>query len=625
MLFKTHLLQLLIVIAFGIYTNQLFADNEAKELSTIDSLKTTLSISTEDSIHTELLFLIAKKYQAMLIKDSALVYANKALTLAEKIPYYSKQADILLLLGKIELTNFGPRDRPTKNILKSLQIYTELRDNEGIARANLQLGILSFEIQNYNDASRYFLEIINNKNADQNINGTAQYLLALSYSELGEFDNASEMFNLAINNYGGDNPERIMQINSFYGKMFTNKGNYSKAIEILSEIINANPQLKDNTALVPAYAFISTAYLNINEYNQSIKYGSLAVELCKGKGSFGIYLIEAEESLYKAYESTGNYIKAFYYLRDLNNLKDSISSNNILQRITEMKGKYDLQQEMENEKTEQKIKAAIAQQELKRQKQFSNTLGGGLLIVFVLALLLLKQRMRISKEKKRSDTLLLNILPEKTAEELKQTGTAEAKQFEQVSVLFTDFKDFTILSEKLTPTQIVKEMHTCFSAFDAIIEKYNIEKIKTIGDSYMAAVGLPTPVENSAEIAVTAAIEIQAYITHRESELSETVFSKFEMRCGIHTGSVVAGIVGTKKFQYDIWGDTVNTASRMESNGEVGKVNISQSTYNLIKDNPDFIFESRGIINAKGKGDLQMFFVNLKYTEPINSDQLKTV
>lgn len=611
MLFKTHSLQLLIVLVCGIYTNQLFAKNEAIELSTIDSLKTTLSNSTEDSIQTEILFLIAKKYQAMLLKDSALVYANKALILAERIPYYSKQADILLLLGKIELTNFGPRDRPTKNILKSLQIYTELHDDVGITKANMQLGILSFEMQNYEDASRYFLEITKNKNATQIVNGTAQYLLALSYSELGEFDKAEEMFNLAIKNYGNDNAQHIMQINSFYGKMFTNKGDYTKAIEILSEIIKTNPQLKDSTALVPAYAFISTAYLKNNNFNQSIKYGSLVVELCKNNGSLGIYLIEAVASLCKAYELTGNYKKAFYYLSDLNNMKDSISSNNILQRITEMKGKYEFQQEMENEKTEQKIKAAIAQQELKRQKQFSNSLGIGLLIAFALALLLLKQRMRISKEKKRSDTLLLNILPETTAEELKQKGSAEAKQFEQVSVLFTDFKNFTLLSEKLTPKQIVSEIHTCFSAFDTIIEKYNIEKIKTIGDSYMAAAGLPTPLENSAQIAVLAALEMQEYLNQRQSELSEIVISKFEMRCGIHTGTVVAGIVGIKKFQYDIWGDTVNTASRMESNGEVGKVNISQSTYNLIKDNPEFIFESRGIINAKGKGDLQMYFVDL--------------
>jgi class 3 adenylate cyclase len=142
------------------------------------------------------------------------------------------------------------------------------------------------------------------------------------------------------------------------------------------------------------------------------------------------------------------------------------------------------------------------------------------------------------------------------------------------------------------------------------MDKYSIEKIKTIGDAYMAAGGLPVPMDDSVKKTVLAALEMQSFIGMRKAEQDAIGKPAFEMRVGIHTGPVVAGIVGVKKFQYDIWGDTVNTASRIESNGAVGKVNISQKTYELLKDDTDFIFESRGKIEAKGKGEIEMFFVS---------------
>jgi class 3 adenylate cyclase len=207
------------------------------------------------------------------------------------------------------------------------------------------------------------------------------------------------------------------------------------------------------------------------------------------------------------------------------------------------------------------------------------------------------------------ENLLLNILPEEIAQELKLNGKAEARDFDVVSILFTDFKSFTETSAKLSASDLVAEINICFECFDGIIEKYDIEKIKTIGDAYMAAGGLPVPTDDSVKNTVLAALEMQAFIEERKKTQDLKGKPAFEMRVGIHTGPVVAGIVGVKKFQYDIWGDTVNTASRMESSGEVGKVNISQATYELLKDDPDFAFESRGKIEAKGKGEMEMYFV----------------
>ena len=216
----------------------------------------------------------------------------------------------------------------------------------------------------------------------------------------------------------------------------------------------------------------------------------------------------------------------------------------------------------------------------------------------------------LQKEKDRSDNLLLNILPEEIAEELKATGKANARDFDLVSILFTDFEDFTETSAKMDANQLVDEINYCFRGFDLIIEKYKIEKIKTIGDSYMAAGGLPVPFDDSVKNTVLAALELQDFIADRKTENLANGRNGFEMRIGIHTGPVVAGIVGVKKFQYDIWGDTVNTASRMESNGSINEVNISEATYNFIKANARFKFTKREDINVKGKGLMSMWFVS---------------
>jgi adenylate cyclase len=229
-------------------------------------------------------------------------------------------------------------------------------------------------------------------------------------------------------------------------------------------------------------------------------------------------------------------------------------------------------------------------------------------------------------EKDRSEALLLNILPAEIAEELKEKGSVNAQEFDLASILFTDFKSFTQTAEKMTPQSLVEEINICFKAFDLIAGKYHIEKIKTIGDAYMAAGGIPHPDENSTKNIVLAGLEMQEFVVKRAIENEQNEIPFFEMRLGIHAGPIVAGIVGVKKFQYDVWGDAVNTASRMESNGMVGKVNISETLYELIKDEECFTFEYRGHIHAKGKGEIKMYFVektNLLQEEPqLHFDEL---
>jgi len=206
-------------------------------------------------------------------------------------------------------------------------------------------------------------------------------------------------------------------------------------------------------------------------------------------------------------------------------------------------------------------------------------------------------------EKKKSDELLLNILPKQVADELKNRGKATAKRYENVTILFTDFKDFTSLASSISPVKLVKELNEIFSHFDDIMVACQIEKIETIGDAYFAACGVPEKNKDHAFRCIEAAKQMLRYLEDRNKKNK----IQWKMRVGIHSGPVVAGVVGKKKYAYDLFGDTVNTASRIETNGEVGKINISETTYKLIKEKYNCF--PRGQINAKGKGKLKMYFV----------------
>ena len=234
-----------------------------------------------------------------------------------------------------------------------------------------------------------------------------------------------------------------------------------------------------------------------------------------------------------------------------------------------------------------------------------------------------KQKEVIMAEKDKADNLLLNILPRETVNELKETGVAMPKSYQKVTVCFTDFKGFTKISENLSPEKLVEELNICFLAFDAIIEKYGLEKIKTIGDGYMAAGGIPIANETNPKDTVNAALEMIAFMEKWKKAKHFRGEPSWEIRIGIHTGELIAGVIGKNKFAYDIWGDTVNTASHMETSGASGKINISNSTYELVKD--DFECAYRGKVVAKNKGKMDMYFVVRKKerAEPVNKAKIK--
>jgi class 3 adenylate cyclase/Tfp pilus assembly protein PilF len=327
--------------------------------------------------------------------------------------------------------------------------------------------------------------------------------------------------------------------------------------------------------------------------------------------------IEITEMLFKLNKQLGNDKLTIKYAEELLSLKTKSKIETEIKQIQKEEFESKVLSDSLEFVKEKKLMEDYHQEEVEQKNQTRNMLAGGGILVLIIAggiygrlRYTRKSKAVLQVEKDRSENLLLNILPTDIAEELKIHGKAEARDFDLVSILFTDFKGFTEVSAQMSAAMLVGEINTCFEAFDGIMAKYGVEKIKTIGDAYMAAGGLPVPTEDSVKNTVLAALEMQSFIAKRKAENDEANKPAFDMRVGIHTGPVVAGIVGVKKFQYDIWGDTVNTASRIESNGEAGKVNISQATYQLLKDDSNFTFESRGKIEAKGKGEIEMYFVS---------------
>lgn len=219
-----------------------------------------------------------------------------------------------------------------------------------------------------------------------------------------------------------------------------------------------------------------------------------------------------------------------------------------------------------------------------------------------------RKNIQLKKEKDKSEELLLNILPHETVEELKAKGKATARHYNTVTVMFTDFRNFTAIAEKMRPEELVQELDHYFKRFDQIIEKYNIAKIKTIGDAYMCAGGIPIRNTTNPVEVVLAGLEIQHLMDQLRRERAAKGLSSWDLRVGINTGELIAGVVGTKRLAYDVWGDAVNMASRMEQNGKVGMVNVSGQTYHLIKDY--FVCTYRGKVNVKNKGQEDMYFVN---------------
>ena len=334
------------------------------------------------------------------------------------------------------------------------------------------------------------------------------------------------------------------------------------------------------------------------------------------------YMLKASRQLESLYHDLGDYKTAYAYSKQNKDFADTINFLAVKDQVFMLdlvRKNASLEQEKEKAKHKAELDKQKSETTIKQRKTERNMLAGGLVFLILIAYFIhnnfknqKQSNVLLIAAKKKSEDLLLNILPYEIAEELKINDSVKAKKFENVTVMFTDFKEFTRVSEQLSAEELVRIIHYYFSEFDRIISKYSIEKIKIIGDSYMCVGGLPVVNETHAFDVVSAALDLQDFMAVEKRSRLNRSEPFFELRIGIHTGPVVAGIVGINKFAYDIWGDTVNTASRLESEGVTNKVNISGNTYELVRHR--FSCTYRGRIVAKHKGEIDMYFADFPET-----------
>lgn len=384
------------------------------------------------------------------------------------------------------------------------------------------------------------------------------------------------------------------------GMVYAKQGRHDLAKKNMNEAITLLEENEDYYPISVFLQYMSELYVQQNNYDLALEYAQRSLELAT-RYNLKDQISNANMQLSELFERSGKIEQAFDRYKAHITYRDSIIN---LERVEKMNS-YEIAQ-----KESQQI---IFEQKRNNQRIVLWSTIGVLALILLLAFSLFKQIKFVKKanhaiaiEKDRSEKLLLNILPEETAQELKDNGRVVAKKYPSVTVLFSDFKGFTSYAENLSPEQLVETIDHYFSAFDLIMERHGLEKIKTIGDAYMAVGGLSFDSVNQAKEMVLAAQEMNDFVT--QTKLDDATTAAFDIRIGINTGSVVAGVVGTKKFAYDIWGDAVNIASRMESNSKPGRINISENTYQFVS--KDFDCEYRGELPVKNRGQMKMYFVN---------------
>ncbi len=490
--------------------------------------------------------------------DEALKAYFNALEVAKKIKRISTQgADY----GAIADVYAESKDH-SNAMLYFHQAISTLRNTEdtiALASMILNAGDELRETANYDSALIYF-------NESKKIFEKKNYLIGVAYS---------------LGNTG--------MVYAAQGKDDLASQNMNKAIMILQ-------QQGDYYPICVYLISISDIYTKKGDPQKALEYALHSLELAKQHG-LKEQIADANHKLSELYQQAGNTAASYQYYKNYIIYRDSVVNLNTIQKMADMRTNYEVSQK--------EVQVNL----LKQQKRNQWTMMVALFIILGLTIgilaLVYRFYKKIAKEEKRSENLLLNILPAETARELKQNGRIEAVKFEEVTVLFSDFVQFTLEAEKVNPELLVKSIDYYFKGFDEIMQRHSLEKIKTIGDSYMCAGGLPVPDADHAKHVILAAREMITLVTdafHKKDGLNH-----FKIRIGVHTGPVVAGVVGIKKWQYDIWGDTVNIASRLEGNSLPGRVNLSESTYQKIKD--EFPCEFRGEINVKNHESVKMYFL----------------
>jgi class 3 adenylate cyclase len=552
---------------------------------------------------------------------------------AETIEYFGQSLKVYETIGDLDgkakiLNNFGSvyynrgeDDKALESYFKSLEVAQLLGDKTRIATALSNIGnVYHNKAATKPQALDYFLRSLKlaEELKDKNVIGGASVNIGEVYQEMNKDDSAIYYFKKSLDAY--KNTVDISYPLNDMGNVYEKNRDYSNALKFHNLAYVTAKKFDSKLDMAQSQLGLGRTYLKLSEFSKALKAFTEAQEISLEISS-SKELDSAFSGLAVSYSNLKDYSNAYKYQKLYSNLADTLNNLTLAEKLSGLE--IQQRQSQINLLTKDKALQSLA---LERQKLIKNSFAVGLTLIIFITIIIyrnyrnkVKTNLLLDKQKDQIEHLLLNILPAEIAAELQNKGIASPRYYDSVSVLFTDFKGFTRIADRLSPQDVVSELNDCFIAFDDIIEKYGLEKIKTIGDAYMCAGGIPASDSEHTIKMIKASIEIRDFMQNRNQIRIEKQEEPLEIRIGIHVGPIVAGVVGRKKYAYDIWGSTVNIASRMESNGEVGQINISAETYHLIKEFYNCTY--RGKIYAKNIGDIDMYFVSdLKEESHLNPD-----
>lgn len=625
--------------------------------NTTDSLTALISKTSDDSAKVDLLIELSKSFYNR-SWDSSIRSAEEAIALAEKINYkkglavayknigvanYFKGTPVnaveawdksLKIFQELEdkqgeaniLSNLGgvfvlsDESRALDYYLRSLRLAEQIQDSFRIATLNNNIGALydkkSATVPSALESYRKAISVSQKNNYPEAL-GMATGNIGEIYLKRNEFDSALYYFRIGEKELQGK-ANLPLALNNL-GKLYLRKKEFDSAFKYHQLAYDEAVKADNKMYIIPALLGIADIYSEKDQPKQALPYYKRAEEVATGVKSDDD-LRHTYEGLAAVYRSLDDYRNAYNYQVKLNDVRMKIFNEQSYSNFNNLRFDFDLQKKEAQISLLSRDKA-LQELDLNRQKLTKNALIGGLVLVSAFIFIMfrnyrnkIKVNRLLDNQKAEIERLLSNILPTEVAKELQRDGVATPRFYESVAVLFTDFKNFTTLADHMSSQEVVAELNACFIAFDDIVEKYKLEKIKTIGDAYMCASGIPTPCDEYLLNMVRAALEIRQVMEVRNSARKKDGLMPWELRIGIHVGPLVAGVVGKKKYAYDIWGSTVNIASRMESNGEPGEINMSETTYLLIKDH--YHCHYRGKIYAKNVGEIDMYFLGEEIRKP---------
>jgi len=570
-----------------------------------------LAQTTEDRMHeAEAYHKLGGAYYFLSDYSKALENYKQSLLIRKKLMDNEGVAKITNNIGMI-YQELGSYDKALDNYMIALQFYEASQDEKKIAVILNNIGAVYGDLKNYDKALLSYMHSLEIKQKLDDKSGIASTLhnIGRAYHNLFEYDKAIEYYERSVilkkelnNQYS-----LALTLNNI-GKVYSEQKDFDRALAFFQESLEIVKAIGDKFGESNTLNNIGEAYLSLNELNRAENYLQQALKIAQEIDAK--YIIEASYLyLSNLYDKIGRHDKALYFHQKMFDINQLIFNEQVLDKIAMLQTRY------ETEKKDQEIELLIKEGDIKelvieKQRNLRNYLIGLIFLVIIISIITYisycqkrKDNQIIAEEKAKSDKLLLNILPVRIANDLKETGKTEPELFNDITVYFSDIVGFTNMSANLSPKKLIDELNEIFTAFDEIIGKYECERIKTIGDAYLAVGGMNRKNPQSAISIVHTALTHIEYLKERNKASP----IKWQIRVGIHTGDVIGGVVGIKKYIYDVFGDTINLAARMEQYSEPLKINISDDTYQYVKNR--FSCTERDGIVVKGKGLMRMYFV----------------